>query len=95
MQVPAFPRSPFKNSVANSSRGHGAQISSTRAEKARDRASGDPDWRLALPLWHDARGRKYRGSIVQLRAGTAYEIALPLKGTRTRRAVKVQTWNDQ
>ena len=58
------------------------------------RATGDRDWRPALPLWFDARNEEYRGSIVQLRPATAYEIALQLKGTTTRSSVQVRTWSE-
>jgi len=58
------------------------------------RTDGSQEWRTALPLWFDARDQEYRGSIVHLRPGTTYEIALQLQGTATRAALKTRTWND-
>jgi hypothetical protein len=58
------------------------------------RASGEKDWRQALPLWFDPRNQEYRGSIVQLRPDTTYEIALQLKATGTRASLQAQTWSE-
>jgi CubicO group peptidase (beta-lactamase class C family) len=58
------------------------------------RASGEPGWRSGLPLWFDARNQEYRGSLVQLRPGTRYEITLQLKGTTTHSSLQAQTWSE-
>lgn len=69
--------------------------------RVRYRARGDEAWCEAQPLWFDAaarpklpeRSREYRGSIVGLRAGTTYEVALHLeRGGEA--ALSVATWSD-
>ncbi len=62
--------------------------------EARYRAAGAKDWRPALPLWFDSRNQEYRGSIVHLRPGTAYEIALQLQGASTRTSLQTRTWSE-
>jgi hypothetical protein len=42
----------------------------------RYRAKGADGWREALPLWYDKRNGEYRGSILDLKPGTDYEIQL-------------------
>ena len=42
----------------------------------RYRAKGAEVWREALPLWYDKRNGEYRGSILNLKPGTDYEIGL-------------------
>ena len=37
----------------------------------------------------------YRGSLVNLKPGTAYEIALTLEGTNTHTALKATTWTEK
>lgn len=58
------------------------------------REAGAKDWQPALPLWFDARDQEYRGSIVHLRPGTSYEVALQLKGTTTHVSLQVRTWSE-
>src|SRR5512140_3576062 len=48
--------------------------------RVRYRPAGAPAWRDAPPLWFDRRIGEYRGSIVQLQSGTAYEVRLELPG---------------
>jgi hypothetical protein len=62
--------------------------------EARYRAAGADAWKDAMPLWFDARNGEYRGSIVCLQPGTAYEVALALRGTPTRAALTVATWKE-
>jgi hypothetical protein len=73
----------------------------TPADGAEDRTCrvqyrivGDQTWREALPLWFDKRIGEYRGSIVQLRSGTTYELRLELAGGKTSAALKATTWNE-
>jgi hypothetical protein len=40
------------------------------------RADGDSSWRAGYPLVYDERERQYRGSIVELKPDTAYDIEL-------------------
>ena len=58
------------------------------------RAPGDKQGRPALPLWFDPRNGEYRGSIVHLRPGATYAIALRLKGTSTRASLRARTWSE-
>ena len=60
--------------------------------EVRYRPAGTDAWANAMPLWFDARDGEYRGSIVQLKPGTAYEIALALQGTPTCAALTCVTW---
>src|SRR5262249_44114652 len=46
------------------------------------RAAGAIEWREGYPCVYDARGRQYRGSLVQLRPDTLYEIRLDAGGDR-------------
>lgn len=66
------------------------------------RAAGQSAWREALPLWFDAqehaglpeRSREYRGSIVGLDAGTAYEIKLVSPRPGRERRLTARTWEE-
>ena len=40
-------------------------------------------WQSAMPLWFDSRSSEYRGSIVNLRPNTSYEIEVSLAGSTT------------
>ena len=64
------------------------------------RSHGSPGWKEALPLWHDDRGvggypAGYRGSIVNLDPGTAYEIKLELLKTGTEEELLAETWSEE
>jgi len=64
-----------------------------KACRVQYRVAGEPAWREALPLWFDKRIGEYRGSIVQLQSGTAYEVRLSLQdGTPV--VQKAATWNE-
>ena len=66
------------------------------------RASGEKDWKEALPLWFDPTDHpnlpenslEYRGSIVHLKPGMAYEIKLRLAKDGTEKLLNVKTWSD-
>lgn len=60
----------------------------------RYRPTATADWKPAMSLWFDGRNREYRGSIVHLQPGSAYEISLRLKGTDRHASLQVQTWSD-
>jgi hypothetical protein len=69
----------------------------------RYRQTGAEEWKQALPLWFDARQaeelpvehrRQYRGSIVNLTAGTSYEIEVSLQKTGRRSLLYAQTWDE-
>jgi hypothetical protein len=63
-----------------------------RVCSVRYRASGSQPWREALPLWFDARNSEYRGSIVNLKPGTNYEVEVGLQGAR--RTFRARTWSE-
>ena len=58
------------------------------------RIAGSDSWREALPLWFDAHDQQYRGSIVNLKSGTTYEIQLSLRGTNTTQTFTAATWSE-
>lgn len=58
------------------------------------RIVGLGSWSGALSLWFDAHDQQYRGSIVNLRPGTTYEIQLSLHGTNTTHTFTAATWSE-
>ena len=62
--------------------------------------TAEQTWRNGLPMRYnpvktpECKG-DYRGSIVNLRPGTAYEIALTLEGTGIHTSLKAATWNEK
>src|ERR1035437_3429055 len=52
------------------------------------------DWKHPGQKTPECKG-DYRGSIVNLKPGTNYEIALTLEGTDIRTALKAGTWSEQ
>jgi hypothetical protein len=57
----------------------------------RYRAAGETAWREALPLERDARDGEYRGSIVRLKPGTAYDVELLAGGKPVRLAAHTRS----
>ncbi len=51
--------------------------------KVRFRAEGEEDWRQGYPLWYAEMDGEFRGSLVNLRPGTTYEIELSVSGEKT------------
>jgi hypothetical protein len=66
----------------------------TKECRAQYRKAGEQAWHEALPLWFDRRIGEYRGSIVQLRSGTEYEVRLALAGSKTSAELKASTWSE-
>ena len=57
------------------------------------REAGASAWRKGLEPWFDARNGEYRGSLVELKPGTSYEIRLTLQsGAGT--TLKASTWEE-
>ncbi len=56
------------------------------------RPAGTRVWKEALPLWYDSRNQEYRGSIINLKPGTTYDIKFQLRGTAKIASLQVQTW---
>src|SRR5438045_3938001 len=68
--------------------------------KFREAGTGENKWRGGLPMRYNPVKTPeckadYRGSIVNLKPGTTYEIALTLEGTNNQTLLKAATWNDQ
>ena len=64
------------------------------------RVAGEQTWHEGLPMRYnpvksDECKGDYRGSIVNLKPGTNYEIALTLEGTDTHTSLKASTWNEK
>jgi hypothetical protein len=57
------------------------------------REQGASSWRRGLDLWFDSRNAEYRGSLVELEAGTSYEIRLTL-ATGFKESLRARTWRD-
>jgi hypothetical protein len=71
----------------------------TTAAQVAYRAVGQTAWKAAQDLWYDGRalgGRpaEYRGSIVELKPGTKYEVRLTLVGTPVVQCLQVTTWRE-
>lgn len=66
----------------------------------RYRKSGVGPWREGLPMRYnpvetaECKG-DYRGSIVNLKPGTSYEIALQLEGAKSRAGLRAATWDEK
>ncbi|SDY79708.1 Right handed beta helix region [Modestobacter sp. DSM 44400] len=63
------------------------------------RPHGSASWQDGTDLWFDGRGlggrpAEYRGSIVGLASGTAYEVRLKLAGTSESVTKEVRTWSE-
>ena len=58
------------------------------------RPAGGGAWRQGLDLWFDARNGEYRGSLVELEPGTAYEVKLSL-ASGTTETIKARTWAEK
>lgn len=71
-----------------------------KAVSVKYREHGQDAWREGLAMRYnpvasaECKG-DYRGSIVNLRPGTLYEVMLQLEGTDVRRVVKAATWSEE
>lgn len=61
----------------------------------RYRTAGAGSWREGPPLWFDARNREYRGSLVGLKPGTRYEVALALRAPAASVRLEATTWDER
>ncbi len=71
-----------------------------RLVKIRFRAQGETDWREGLPMKYnpiesDECKADYRGSIVNLKPATTYEIELRLQATEQQVNLTVSTWSEE
>jgi hypothetical protein len=60
--------------------------------KVEFRESGAGAWRKGLDLWYDPRNREYRGSLVELKPASIYEVRLSA-GAATE-TLKARTWSE-
>jgi len=51
-------------------------------------------WKPGLDLWFDARNGEYRGSLLELKPGTEYEIRLQL-AAGAQETLTARTWNEK
>src|SRR3954447_21397380 len=68
--------------------------------KFREASAAENKWHEGLPMRYNPVKTPeckadYRGSIVNLKPGTTYEIALTLEGTETQTLLKAATWSEQ
>jgi hypothetical protein len=70
----------------------GAESNAARVEFRPKGGAGA--WRQGLDLWFDARDGEYRGSLVELEPGTAYEIRLSL-ASGARESLTARTWSEK
>lgn len=56
------------------------------------REAGTVNWRDGLELWYDSRNNEYRGSLVELKPGTTYDIRMTLAGATT--TLQASTWSE-
>ena len=68
--------------------------SESNAARVEFRKSGTSDWRRGLDLWFDARNGEYRGSLVELDPGSAYEIRLSLQ-SGLHATLPARTWSEK
>ena len=66
----------------------------SNAARVEFRAAGSAGWRRGLDLWFDARNGEYRGSLVELEPGTAYEVRLTLSSGASE-TLKARTWSEK
>jgi len=68
--------------------------SESNAARVQFRPAGSGEWRQGLDLWFDARNGEYRGSLVELEPGTAYEVKLTLAGGASE-SLTAKTWSEK
>jgi hypothetical protein len=61
--------------------------------KVEFREAGSSAWRQGLDLWFDSRNGEYRGSLVELKPGTAYQIRLTLASGFSE-TLTARTWSE-
>ncbi len=62
--------------------------------QVRFRQQGESAWRTGYPLWYDERDAEFRGSLVQLRPDTSYEIELSASSQK-KASLTAATRNEQ
>jgi hypothetical protein len=59
------------------------------------REAGQSTWQTGLPMWYDARNKECRGSVVQLKPGTNYEVQFAMPGKAASAALTAKTWSEK
>jgi Right handed beta helix region len=67
--------------------------SPSNAARVEFREVAAPVWRRGLDLWFDERNAEYRGSLVELKPGTVYQIRLTLAGGSSEN-LTARTWSE-
>jgi hypothetical protein len=70
--------------------GVGGEGVAARVEFREEKAQA---WRRGLDLWYDPRNAEYRGSLVELKPATAYEVRLTLEGGKSE-TITARTWRE-
>jgi hypothetical protein len=73
----------------------GSGASAATGCEVRFRKTGAGTWTQGLNMWLDARDGECRGSIVNLTAGTSYQVEMNLPGQPTARTLSFTTWSNQ
>lgn len=71
-----------------------ADGAATRTCSVQFRRAGATAWRRGLDLWFDARSGEYRGSLVQLEPGTAWQVKLSLSDGASTAQLTASTWSE-
>ncbi len=67
---------------------------STTGCEVKFRSVGSSSWTQGLNLWFDASKNECRGSLVNLAAGTSYEVQLNLPGAAANKGTTFSTWSN-
>src|SRR6185312_9227232 len=67
---------------------------STTGCEVKFRRSGAAAWSQGLNLWFDASKNECRGSLVNLTAGTSYDVQLNLPGAAANKGITFSTWSN-
>jgi hypothetical protein len=59
------------------------------------REVGSSGWKKGFPLWFDSKNLEYRGSLVNLKPKTNYEISLSLQDGTASTTLSATTWNEE
>jgi hypothetical protein len=69
--------------------------SATSVCKVTYREKGSTAWSDGLPLWFDKRNSEFRGSLVNLKPNTLYEIQLSLQNSTLATLISCKTWSEE
>jgi hypothetical protein len=58
------------------------------------REAGSSAWKKGFPLWFDSKNQEYRGSLVNLKPKTTYEVSLSLQDGTASTTLSSTTWSE-